>query len=116
MTGYDIYKKALIRLGYPEGVAANNDERLFQTAKEFINIICKDLKLPLIKNIGEEINLSDEVLETLCCGVCMVISRSEGDKSKCDLYTTVYNFNRSRELCKTQHIKDTLPHTVDGGQ
>ena len=116
MTGYDIYTKALLRLGYPDGQDGNNQKRQLKPALEYTKIICNDLNLPLIKDLSEEINFTNDQTEALCCGLCMHISRSEGDKTKCDLYTTVYNCNRARVLYKALMVKDTLPRVVDGGQ
>ena len=54
MTGYDIYKNAIIRLGYPAGNNGENEKRLFKGSNEFINLICNDLNLALINDLGEE--------------------------------------------------------------
>jgi hypothetical protein len=116
MTGYDIYKNAIIRLGYPNGNNSENEKRLFKSAPEFISLICNNLNLFAPKDLSEEFTLTEQQAEAVCCGLCMLISRSEGDKNKCDLYTAVYNNARAKVLFNSSVIKDTLPSTVDGGR
>ena len=53
MNGYDIFKRAVLRLGFQD-----YENRLSSRAIEFINQICLDLKLNTVKTLSEEIEIS----------------------------------------------------------
>lgn len=110
MTGYEIYNKAITRLGYK---SSGNDEvldsRIAGRASEFINQILLDLKLDAISHISEPVNCSEEMCEALCCGVAMLLSLSEGDTNKNVIFTALYNAKRAAALSKTAFIEDNLP-------
>lgn len=109
MNGYEIFKRALIRLGF-----SDYENRLSSKALEFINQICLDLKLSTVKNLSEEIKLSSEQEEALCCGIAMLLSFSEGDSEKNKLYCDLYNSKRASVLSKVCFVEDTLPKMSGG--
>ena len=110
MTGYDIYRKALLRLSYKD-----YENKLSAKALEFINQICTDLKIANIESINENINCSADVSEAVCCGLAMLLTLSEGDSVKNNVYTNMYNSKRASVLSKTIYIEDVLPNIENGG-
>jgi len=104
MNGYDIFKKALVRLGLE-----SFEQKLAERAEEYLNEICADLNLQSIDSLSKEINLSTEYIEALTVGLSMMFSYSEGDTQKNKLFCDLYNAKRARVLSKTEKIQDTLP-------
>lgn len=114
MNGYDIYDRAIIRLGYKStGKTEITDSGIMIRAVEFINQIAIDLKLGPIKDLSDKIECSNEFSEALCCGVAMLISLSEGDANKNVIFTALYNAKRAAVLSSKAFIEDTLP-TMEG--
>ncbi len=109
MSGYDIFKRAVIRLGF-----SDYENRLSSRAIEFINQICIDLKINTVERLSQEIEISDELCEALCCGVAMLLSFSEGDSEKNKLYCDLYNSKRASVLSKVCFVEDTLPKMSGG--
>ena len=112
MNGYDIYEKAVLRLGYKRmGESDIVDTRLSERSLEFINQIAEDLKLKQIENLSQEINIGLPYTEALCCGLAMLLSLSEGDTNKNIIFTALYNAKRAAALCEGDTVEDTLPTT-----
>lgn len=112
MNGYEIYDKAMTRLGY-KGTdnTAVPDSRLVSRALEFINQIALDLKLGAVDDMSKEINCSAEFAEALCCGTAMLLSMCVSDTNKNVIFTAIYNAKRAELLSGISYIKDTLPVT-----
>ncbi len=110
MSGYDLFKKALVRLSY-----TNSYNKLSNKALEFINQICIDLKLPTIESLSDKIEQENEIKEALCCGIAMLLTLSEGDSEKNSIYTNLYNSKRAAVLSKVTYVEDVLPKTQNGG-
>lgn len=110
MSGYDIFRKVMLRLSYTDTY-----NKLSVKALEFINQICIDLKIPVIESLSEKIEQNSEVLEALCCGVAMLLTVSEGDSEKNSLYTALYNSKRASVLSKVTLVEDVLPNLQNGG-
>ena len=110
MNGYDIYDRAMIRLGY-KATGKNEiiDAGIMSRATEFINQIAVDLKLKAIVDLSDNINCSNELSEALCCGVAMLISLCESDANKNVIFTALYNAKRAAVLSNKILIEDTLP-------
>lgn len=112
MNGYEVYNRALIRLGYND---SDNKEvynmGLTEGLLDAVNQILSDLKLNGVKNLSEEINADSSVLEALACGVAMLLTVSIGDCNKNVIFTALYNAKRMAVLSKTEFIKDNLPVT-----
>ena len=114
MNGYDIYDRAMIRLGFKAtGKNEIMDAGIMSRAEEFINQIAADLKLRPIENLSDNIDCSAELSEALCCGVAMLISLSEADANKNVIFTALYNAKRAAVLSGKTFIEDTLP-TAEG--
>lgn len=113
MSGYDIYKKALLRLGYND--AGINDSKI-SIAKELINQILSDLRLEPINEMSYKIKASRDHLEAVCCGLAMLLSLSEGDSAKNQLFTDLYNAKRAAILSEISFIEDKLPIAESGGE
>lgn len=110
MTGYDIYKKALVRLSYKDF-----ENKLSIKALEFINQICNDLKMPTIQSLSQNLDCSSDRIEAVCCGLMMLLTLSEGDSEKNNIYTNIYNSKRASVLSKTVYVEDVLPNIESGG-
>ena len=91
MNGYDVYKKAVLRLGYNGSV----NDRLLERALELMNQILQDLKLAEIKNLSEKLNVTETQAEALCCGTAMLLALSESDGEKNRLFADIYNAKRA---------------------
>ena len=112
MTGYDIYKKACARLGI-SGTADEiiADSRLLSRALELVNQIAADLKIAEIKNLSDEITADAQKGEAICCGVAMLLSLSDGNSEKNQIYTNIYNAKRATVLSHLTQVEDNLPIT-----
>lgn len=115
MNGYDIYSRSAVRIGI-SGTADEivSDSRLLARALELINQISADLKLEEISNLSDEISCSETEVEALCCGVVMLLSLSDGDTAKNQLYTGIYNAKRATVLGGISHVEDNLPVAESG--
>ena len=113
MSGYDIYKKALLRLGYNS--SGINDNKI-SMAKELINQVLNDLKLEEINEMSSKIKASKSYLEAVCCGLAMLLSLSEGDSAKNQLFCDLYNAKRAAILSEISLIEDKLPIAGSGDE
>ena len=115
MNGYEIYKKALLRLGADDGDEITVSNTNFSHALESINQIAEDLHIKQISELSQELDCDIAACEAICCGVAMLLSLSYGEAQKNGIFTAVYNAKRAALLCKTLHIEDTLP-VSEGGE
>lgn len=116
MTGYDIYKRCMALMGYTESSGeVVIDHTLISRFTEFLNQIALDLKLPPVKNLSEKISASDAKADALCYGTAMLLSFSEGDMTKNQFFTNIYNSKRSSALSESSTISDVLPNVGSGG-
>ena len=106
MNGYDIFKKSLIRLSLTKF-----EEKLSETALEYLNDIAADLKLCEIKNLNDSFELTSGVKEALTYGLMMLITLNVGDTAQNKLYTDLYNAKRALVLSSKDTIEDILPKT-----
>lgn len=110
MTGYDLYRKAMLRLGFVNNINESFSEgQRLDSAKEHINQIASDLNIDAIAQLGDEIKCSGIKSEALCCGVSMLIAFDEGDTIKNKLFTDIYNAKRATALSATDKVLDRLP-------
>lgn len=116
MTGYDIYKRCMALMGY---VASNDevisDHTLISRFTEIINQIALDLKISPIKALADEISVNGAKTEALCYGAAMLLSFSEGDMTKNQFFTKIYNSKRNIALSEITNISDVLPSVGSGG-
>lgn len=110
MNGYEIFKKAILRLGYDEALNKSFDER----SLELLNQITADLKLSVIENLVQPLLFTPEQNEALCCGLAMLLALSEGDAEKNQIFANLYNAKRAALLSEQQKIQDVLPTMVGG--
>lgn len=104
MSGYDIYKKALLRLGLEK-----NEQKFCEVGFEYLNQIAADLKIGEIKNLSDELILSDDLRETVVIGVMMLLTVNIGDTIQNKLYTDLYNAKRAKILSSNETVSDVLP-------
>ena len=116
MTGYDIYKRCMALMGY----TTSNDEvisdhTLISRFTEIINQIALDLKLSPIQSLSDKISVNDAKTDALCYGAAMLLSFSEGDLTRNQFFTNIYNSKRNIALSEITSISDVLPSVGSGG-
>ena len=105
MTGYDLLKKSLLRLGYEN----LKGESFFERGIEAINQICNDLNVEEINNLADVISTTNEGIECLVIGIAMILSFAEGDSEKNQIFTPLYNAKRASFLSKIDYIVNKMP-------
>lgn len=110
MNGYEIYNKALLRLGYNGSL----NDRLIKRFPELLNQITEDLKIGTVCDVFEEVNTDNKGIEAICCGVAMLLALSESDGEKHRLYSEVYNAKRATFLAGNTKVEDRLPYVESG--
>lgn len=110
MNGYDIYKKAVTRLGYN----SCDDKALLEKAGELIGQISADLKLEQITDLTADLQLDSNEAEAVCCGVTMLLALIEGDGEKHRIFCELYNAKRASLLSECNVKKDCLPVAESG--
>ncbi len=110
MTGFEIYNKAILRLGYNGSI----NDRLIERAPELMKQIAEDLKLDCSIGLSEEIKVGDNIAEALCCGLTMLLALSESDGEKHKLYCDIYNAKRAAVLSTSCKVEDKLPVAESG--
>lgn len=114
MTGYNIYKSAMLLLGYSvDNMTVSPTDDLLQRTLETINRISTDIKGPQFSSLSDEINISATKYDALCYGVAMLLSLTEHNSEKNRLFTDIYNAKRASALSQISHISDSIP-AVEG--
>lgn len=115
MKGLDIYNRALSLLGY-SGESTNrlNEDALSERGKELINQLLCDFGDMNIELLSDELAVSKEVFDALCCGTAMLLSLAEGDGGKNAVFTQLYEAKRAKALAKVSIIEDRLPREYMG--
>ena len=111
MSGYDIFKKSLLRLSYND-----YENNLSVKALEFLNQILIDLKLSPLQSLSRTVDFSPEIIEAITLGLSMFLSLIEGDSEKNRIYTSLYNSKRASILSNTTFVSDVLPKIENGGE
>lgn len=111
MTGYDIYESAMMLLGYVRADGSlSEDEGIKQRAVFAVNSISADIGLKtVVKNLTEELCADSRHFEVLTYGVGMLLSLSEEDREKNEIFTRIYNAKRASLKSSNGKIKDALP-------
>ncbi len=104
MTGYEILKKALQRLGIK-----NENNSLNLRAVEYINQISADLNGGAIENLSDTLESSPELCEAITVGLVMLFSLTIGDTAANKIYTDLYNAKRAKLLSNSDTVTDKLP-------
>ena len=110
MTGFDVYNRCMALLGYnyQEGEIIAG-ETLKARFPEILNQILLDLKLDICDDLSIEIPLNLKQADALVNGCAMLLSLSEGDAQKNQLFTSIYNGKRSAALSGKSLIEDVIP-------
>lgn len=115
MQGLDIYNRAMNLLGYTgENGGPSNGEALAMRGKELINQLLCDFGDYHIEFLSDEISVSKEVFDALCCGTAMLISLAEGDAGKNAVFAKLYEAKRAKALSSVSIIEDRLPKEYMG--
>ncbi len=104
MSGYDIYKKALVRLGLEKF-----DQKYYEVGFQFLNEIAADLRLGELKSLSDDLILNDDLRETMLTGLLMLLSLNIGDTIQNNLYTDLYNAKRAKVLSSNETVIDVFP-------
>ncbi len=111
MTGYDIYKSAMLKLGYTDiNGTVENEEPYKKLALSTVNEIIGELcgKEP-IKNLSDEIN-ADKSIKAVCVyGLASFLSAYNHDCEKNAIMTEIFNAKRSAYLSSNSRIKNVSP-------
>lgn len=113
MTANEIYKQALSILGYSDGNTGLT-QRTKSRAVAIFNLVYNDLRRISgldrnpISSISDEIDLPENALDVLTCGVASYIALSEGDDLMQAVYSAEYQQRRTT-LSEVTEIEDTLP-------
>lgn len=117
MKGLDIYKKAMLLLGYNDIV--NNPPlqvRFEEQGAELISQIAADLCITDVSSLSSDLAADAQQAEALIYGTAMLLSLTEGDTSKNRVFTELYNAKRAAALKKIDKITYTMPHAEVDGQ
>lgn len=115
MTGYDIYRRVLNISGCLNGGESSVEHQLLlERMPDIINQICLDLKIPQIKVLAQEMNISSKQEDALCYGTAMLLAVGESETEKNQLFTQIYNAKRAAVLSSSEVIEDTLPSVSYG--
>ncbi len=115
MTGYDIYTRVLNISGHLNSSETTvGNQMLLERMPDIINQICLDLKIPQIKALADEIDISPKQEDALCYGTAMLLAVSESESEKNQLFTQIYNAKRAAVLSSKETVKDTLPSVSYG--
>lgn len=114
MRGYDIYKRAMLLLGYEASMQNSEFERLFEV---IFKQVAADLGISEINSAADELTDCDNArLDAAIYGTAMLISASHGDYERNRVFTDIYNAKRAAALKETAEIRDILPQAEVCGQ
>ena len=117
MKGFDIYKRAMLLLGYNDIVNTSSLQARFEEqGTEVISQIAADLKISDIPSLSSDINIEREQSEALMYGTAMILALTEGDSAKNRVFTELYNAKRAAALKEIGRIADVLPSAEVDGQ
>lgn len=117
MNGYEIYRKAMLLLGYGAVLEGAADDRDFEMLFSAIfRQIAADLHLPAASLADKLTECDSAVLEAAVYGAAMLLAAAHGDSSKNRAFTELYNAKRATALKKTEIISDILPKSEVCGQ
>ena len=114
MNGYEICKTAFLRIGTENDTKTPIHSRSSNRDLEFINQIADDLNLKPLGQLSEIPNWSSKERQAVICGVAMLLSFTEGETAKNQLFTSIYNAKRAALLGSITKIEDRLPVSESG--
>lgn len=110
MTGFDIYNNVMSLLGIEDNRADIFEQSLKMRTLSAINRIGDDLCLmEPIKDLMSGIKMPPLCMEALPYGVCMLLSLTDGDNSKNELFVEIYNSKRAKAKASLGARKNILP-------
>ena len=116
MKGFDIYKRAMLLLGYNDIIDNSSLQTRFEEqGSDLISQIAADLRISGIPSLSVDLSASSAQTEAIY-GTAMLLSLVEGDSSKNRIFTELYNAKRAAALKNTAEITDVMPHTEVDGQ
>lgn len=114
MNGYEICKAAFLRLGLNSDTEIPLHSKTSKRDLEFVNHIADDLNLKPLEELSAEVEWSAKETQAVISGVAMMLSFTEGETAKNQLFTAIYNAKRAALLGKISKIEDTLPTSESG--
>lgn len=116
MKGIDMFKKAMYLSGHdfpnPNHGDAINEISYINQIYSDLHYATKETEFVPLKTLSEEINLSERAVnDVMPYGVAMLISESENDGAKQQLFAIKYNQKRL-SLTGSGNVKDVLPAPV----
>ena len=116
MTGKEIISKAMVLLGYNDGLGNTDSSRFQVVSKNALNFVYADLLGCLgrddygdIENLSDKINLPKKVLfDVMPYGVAAFIAESIGDGDKQQYFAAMYNQKRKR-VTYEDTVQDVIP-------
>ena len=104
MTGNDILKEAAFLMGFE-----TPSEEMNIIGPTVINFVLEDLDKEGIKDLEDEITLSNTLKATVVAGVSMLLSVAIGDLRAKESFSLIYNEKRSKVKRANGKITDSLP-------
>ena len=116
MTGFDIFEKAIIRLGLINSKGSLEQQvPLRKTALSVINELSFDLcKAEPIKSLHEKPQIDNAAAIVISYGTAYILATLMGDTEKQATMLAIFNAKRKLYLSEVGRITDTLPN-VSGG-
>ncbi|MBO5089455.1 MAG: hypothetical protein J6B80_04925 [Clostridia bacterium] len=118
MTANDIIREATALLGYSDNDGNSQlTQRIRNRALPLFNLVYNDLRQvcglkhkPII-SLSDEIELPENAIDVLKCGVAGYLAGSEGDDAQQYIWMNEFQQRRTK-LSRVGEIKDVIP-TVD---
>ena len=111
----EVYNNALNLLGYAENNGNTHlTNRVMTRAISIFNIVYGDLRricgydIKRIEGLSEEVELPENALSVLECGIASYVAMTEGDDSAQSIWSAEYQARRTL-LSKIEEIQDTIP-------
>jgi hypothetical protein len=116
MTGKEIISKAMVLLGYNDGLGNIDSSRFQVVSKNSLNLVFADLLGCLgrddygdIQDLSKEIDMPKKVLfDVMPYGVAAFIAESIGDGDKQQYFAAMYNQKRKR-ITYEDSVQDVIP-------
>jgi len=118
MTANEVLMKSMALLGYSDNDGNSQlTQRIRNRALPLFNLVYNDLRQvcelkhkPVI-SLSDEIELPENAIDVLKCGVAGYLAGSEGDDAQQYIWKTEFQQRRTK-LSRVGEIKDVIP-TVD---
>ncbi len=113
MTGYDIYKKTMMLLGYTDDKGEPQDNgRIHSRTLDAINQIGADLcGMEPIAGLYANVDIPQKALEAMPYGVGMLLSFGDGNTEKNSVFSDIYNAKRATAKASSCSVKDVIPRS-----